>query len=273
MSTTTPAAPTPSGGTPPPAGPTGSVLKSGTPARQRGVRGAWLVAVAALMVAIPAAALAVYAIGKAGQASEQAREARAQAESLAGETGEPDTPGDAQGNVPTTPAINEGDDQPAQSPTEASPDATPPDVLNPQATYTEKYADEVLNPQATEYNSAYVDLDEPRVGGDLSQADITLNLEFDNSVPYFSFGNDVVAARAPDTAELTPQDCRELIRTGPLPDGSEVPAQRGLVLCVATSPEGAAAQGITQKIVVLHVTALADGARATVHLDAWEIPG
>jgi hypothetical protein len=134
-----------------------------------------------------------------------------------------------------------------------------------------RYSGEVLNPQVTTSNEAYIDLDEPRVGN--SGADLLLEVPgFGSDPPYFNLQQSDVTAAEAATPEVTPDDCLEQIRTSPLPPDAEVPAQRGTVLCVLTSLVRAAEQGINQKLVVLHVSALGDDGRVTIEVDAWEQP-
>jgi hypothetical protein len=226
--------------------------------------------VIALAISLLVSIVALSALAVAVDAREQAADAQSQIDSGFAPNA----------TVPAPPEPDEAVSAPGLSepPTDhtASPEdtATPTDVLNPQAVYTPVYSGEVLNPQVTGDSQAYVDLDEPRVGADFNKADIRLDVSFRVDVPYFqvtSEADDHAAAEA-GSPTLTPEDCADLIRTGPLPDDAQVPAQRGTVLCIATSPTSAAAQGINQRIAVLHVTALGDDGRVTIEVSAWEVP-
>lgn len=233
--------------------------------RRTSSRGPWFVAILALLIAIVAAVLARSAASQAQRAEQLASELKSQAAV---------EPGDTQGLEPSAGAQDTAepvaDPEPVAEATPV-PTITPPDVLDPQADYRLTYSDEILNPQPTNDSSAEIDLDEPRVGPEQSKVDIVIDVGYDSTVPVIRLEDGVAAAEAPSEA-ATPADCADLIRTGPVPDRYSVPAQRGTVLCIATSREQAAAQGINQKLVVLHVTELGADGRVTLHLDAWEVP-
>lgn len=229
-------------------------------------RGPWLVAVLALVIALAAMVFARSAASQAQRAENLADEALSQTST------EPDT--DSSAEPSTSPEPETPEDESSTEPPDGNsldPTIAPPDVLDPQAEYSATYTAEVLNPRATTRSSADIDLDEPRVGADPSTIDITVHLDFGSTVPYISLEHEVAAAEASADA-LTPEDCADLIRTGPVPEGEGIPAQRGTVLCVATSLNKAAAEGINQKLVLLRVTELGDEGRVTIQVDAWEVP-
>jgi hypothetical protein len=209
--------------------------------------------------------VAIYALGVALDARDQASDIHTQLdEGLGAEADNPATP-------QPTGQSTASDSTPASPVTPEETDA-PRDVLNPRATYVQVYSEEVLNPQVTDDSDAFIDLDEPRVGADFNRADIVLSVSFRSDVPVIALSEDDQSAAEAANPELTPQDCSELIRTGPLPDEVQVPAQRGTALCATTSPTNAAAQGINQRMVIIRVTALGSDGRLTLEVSAWEVP-
>lgn len=259
--TTTSSTPTPPPPPPPPPAP-GPPPPPRAPAPRR--RPVWLVAVAALAVSLLSMVVALASLASARAARDEAADAERMVEALS--PGSAGSPGPTTGPVaPTT-----GPPAPTSGPqvTEA-----PPRSFNPQAAFTVRYSDEVLNPQVTRDDDAFVDLDEPRVVFNFNDADLVLERTgFGSDPPSFNLQESEVTAAEAGTPEVTPEECLERIRTSPLPPGAEVPAQRGTVLCVLTSLARAAEQGIGQKLVVLHVSALGDGGRVTIEVDAWEQP-
>jgi hypothetical protein len=170
-------------------------------------------------------------------------------------------------------------------PPPAAVEPTPPDAvptatgseyeLTPQADYRQKYRDEVLHPRATANAVSYIDLDEPRLGADTNEADLTLAADFGDPVPSLVFQEGVQVAESTD-ADLTAADCANRIRTSALPQPAEVAAQRDVRLCVATSPDRAISEGIPRRIVALQVTASTDNSaedfRVSLNLTAWNVP-
>lgn len=72
-------------------------------------------------------------------------------------------------------------------------------------------------------------------------------------------------------AEASPNDCVEAIRSSASVDQMAAPA--GLTVCVLTSRSSASTEGKTQKIVRVHVDAVAkDNDTLTVSLTAWNVP-
>lgn len=258
MTTTPPAQPSPAP----------SPTPNSSPGGRRQLLGPRSLALIAVAISVVMTVVAATALGVALDARRQAAEARSQIDS-----------GSALGPPPPSPAADT-DDLPVVDETTAPPldpaqpqeTPTPADVLNPQAVYEPWYSGDVLNPQATSDTDAQIDLDEPRVGADFNRTDLVLSASFRSDVPVFALNDDDQAFAEAATPDLTPGDCADLIRTGPLPGDVEVPAQRGTVLCITTSPAQAAAQGINQRIILLKVTALNDEGRVTVELDAWQIP-
>jgi hypothetical protein len=144
--------------------------------------------------------------------------------------------------------------------------------LSPQAVFVEAYKAQNLNPLAAAGSTAYLDLDEPRVLQARGTSDGYLQREYGSgAVPYFVFSQGTSVALATDP-NIQPADCRELIRTGPVPTNQHVPAQRTATICVATSLEDAKEQGIQQKLVVIHVNSLPETGRVNLTITAWKVP-
>jgi hypothetical protein len=224
------------------------------------------VALVALTVSLLSLVVAVASLASARAARDEAADAERLAEALsqAGSGGPP-------------PATSDPVDPPATAgprPTDGTQETVaPPQTFNPQAAFTAKYSGEVLNPQVTSFDETYIDLDEPRIVFDSSSADLVLEKGgLRSDPPFFDLQQSNVTAAEVGTPEAAPDDCLEQIRTSPLPPAAEVPAQRGTVLCLLTSPARAAEQGINQKLVVLHVSALGDEGRVTIEINAWEQP-
>ncbi|MDI1462774.1 hypothetical protein QEZ54_17500 [Catellatospora sp. KI3] len=189
---------------------------------------------------------------------------------------EPETttnPGGAQ-----SAAAKPGNDAPPAQPTnETAPQASPTaalDVLNPQASFTVAYTVQELVPQVTRDDRAYIDLNEPRVvssGGDT--VDVSLSMPYNGSVPTIQLDDGVEAAiTTTSNPNPQPEDCREAIRTSPVPPSAATAAQRPLVMCVATSAKQAASIGQAQLIVVIKVTALSEDGKVSMQLTAWKQP-
>lgn len=252
MTGASPPIPPPTPGSSPQPG--GQQQKAGNPSK----RPARLIMLGALMVSLLSLVVALTSFATARVAREQAADAVRLAEAQSGQ--------DADGSSPA------GD--PVAVPPTAGPrtPAAAPQSLHPQADFVLRYSNEVLNLQVTQADDGYVDLNEPRVTFDQSQADLVLRLSYGSETPQIDLESSAVTAARADTPELTPEDCLELIRTGPLPPSAEVPTPRGTVLCILTSLTRAVEDGISQKLVVLRVTALGRDGLVTIELNAWEQP-
>lgn len=228
-------------------------------------RGTWLVAIVALLVSLLSLAVAVTSLMSARTARDEAADAERLAEALSPEDPAAPPAPEGPGTLPAT-----GEPPPPDSPTGSAP---PPQSFNPQVAFEVRYSDEVLNPRVTSTDDAYVELDEPRVVFDINQADLVLGVGDFNRPTVFDLGQSNVTAAEAGTPEVTPDECLERIRTSPLPPSEDVPVQRGVVLCIQTSFGRASELGITQKLVVLHVSAFGDNGQVTLELDAWDQPG
>jgi hypothetical protein len=145
---------------------------------------------------------------------------------------------------------------------------------DPGATFTEAWPQSPIileiHPLATEsIGSRDIDLDKPEVGADANKADLQLYVSFGHVA--FQFPANVLAATMP-SQNVQPSECVTRFDTARLPpDASIDPHTDNLTLCINTSREEAARQGIPWKVVLLHVNFVeADG---TVHasLRAWDI--
>lgn len=117
----------------------------------------------------------------------------------------------------------------------------------------------------------YVDVDEPRVGADQETAE-------------FGYGkrDSGLGARAQiDVAEglpislvesenATAKDCAEAIQNGPVNEPL-VPTEKTR-LCLITSAEAARAQGTSQKVVLIVVTAISQDGTMIIQASAWAVP-
>lgn len=216
------------------------------------------VAVIALIFALVAMSVAVYATVQASQARKQVDQAL-----MANGGRQPAGSGGDAGAQPSKPAVTQ--------PGGASPQPTLSeiDVLDPTATYKEKYTAQVLNPTATRDSTAYIDLDTPKIQHESDGADLSLRLEYNGNVPYFSFDEGAQVALAP-SADATPEDCRKALTTALLNQGTTIPAQRDAKLCILTSQTAAQKEGVPVRLVLLHVTLL-DGGKVTIRLTAWQL--
>jgi hypothetical protein len=145
--------------------------------------------------------------------------------------------------------------------------APPTDSVQPTAIYRVHYQAQRLRVPIVQtsadydYND-YIDLDEPRVGGDERGAELSLDQtgSFSSSLPRAQVSSPNASA----------QDCAQAIRTAPLT--RDVAASKDLNLCFQTDLDTATAQGITQKIVLLSVTAVAKDGTVNVMVTAWDVP-
>jgi hypothetical protein len=218
------------------------------------------VSLTAILLALTATALSVYAIAVASAAVDKKAGATAQAP-----TDHSNQPTDAATApaAPTTAQPSAGA-QPTGATTRAS-----AGELDPKANFTDAYTPSLqkLSIHPTPGGYRYVDLDKPQVGGQNGTADLT----FHDRVFTFEPGTGLGVATS---AEVQPKDCVDLIRTAGLDPATSIPASTpDLTLCISTSFAEAKAQGITWKMVVLHVTAVATDGTIQVDLRAWNIPG
>ncbi|MBB5870176.1 hypothetical protein F4553_003555 [Allocatelliglobosispora scoriae] len=215
---------------------------------------ALVVAAASLLLAVIASGLAVIALSRSG-------------------AGTPAAASQSPGGPPASPSAKASVLVPPSPPAPTSP-APALDVLAPGAVYSSKYTDQQLIPPVNQSSDAYIDLDEPRAyPRSTDTIDIVVGQSYDSSVPYIDLGDNVDGAIVPAGTAPDAAGCAELIRTAPVSASASVPAQRNLVMCIATSRSQASREGIKQRMVVLTVVSLTTAGRPTIKLTAWEIPG
>jgi hypothetical protein len=214
------------------------------------------VSVVALLLSLTAAALSVYAIGVANGA----KNSNAAAPAPAANNGKANATG-AQNPTAGRNATTNGAPTPRSSAGE----------LDPKAQFTEAYTPSsqtlTIHPAQGE---RYIDLDKPQVGVDSRIADLILYAY--SSEEYFHFPNEVDVATA-RSRDVSPGECVDLIQRSSLPNEAHVPVRtEDLTLCIATSFDRAKNQGISWKMVVVHVNSISTDGTVEVAVKAWNIP-
>ncbi|MEU4240616.1 hypothetical protein [Actinoplanes sp. NPDC026619] len=176
---------------------------------------------------------------------------------------------------PTTqpPTVTPPTTEPTTAPTgtETTTDGTEAPTLSPETKYAEKYTGEDLKVAMTDCSgSVDVDLDEPRVRAENTDREFTLISPCSGRGPRMELLDGVQGAAAKSDA-VKPNECAELIRTGPLPAGVQA-LRTGQVYCINTSLDTARTKAITWKMIVLTVTATANDGTVTFKASAWDIP-
>jgi hypothetical protein len=218
------------------------------------------VSVVALLLSLTAASLSVYAIGVAngakngssGTAAPIATANNGKANNGAGPQANPTTGGNNAANGVPTPKATAGE-------------------LDPKAQFTEAYTPSAqtltIHPGG---GDRYIDLDKPQVGVDSGTGDLILYAY--SSEEYFHFPSEVDVATA-RSRDVSPSECVDLIRTSSLPTDAHVPVRtEDLTLCINTSFDRAKNQGISWKMVVLHVNSISADGTVEVSVKAWNIP-
>ncbi len=236
----------PPGSAPPPA-----------PAKSRRALVLTLVAVGAVLLALCATGVAAYEAGRASQRT------------AAPSGGNATTPG----QVPPAAATGQGGQPPATTGVTPTPNAIPSDI-NPSAQFTPAYQlqQELQLRPGGACPTLYVDLDEPRVNVGSDTADFSLYSCSDRQEFSFSTSNPATASITTNP-NSTPNECAESIRTSALADGAKVPVQKDVIMCVATSRTAALDKGITRKIALVVVKAVAVDGTVTLLVSAWKVPG
>jgi hypothetical protein len=205
-----------------------------------------------LVVAVAGTGIGLYALT-------EARAARTELAQLTGGNGTPDRQppaAETPGSVVTTTAA-----APRPSATAG--------VLDPRASYGVKYEKQVLvisDPGC--YSRERIDLDEPRVapGGGV---DVTVSGAC-NSTPATAEIDGKAALSA--SAQVTPNECVELLRTAPLSAERAIPLNRGVVLCVHTDFSAAQTAGLPWIIALVEVTSVGNDGRVELTVTAWNVP-
>ncbi|MEU4645127.1 hypothetical protein [Micromonospora sp. NPDC023814] len=210
----------------------------------------------ALVLGLLATALSLRALDQANDARDIARAAGA-GRPLAPTPG-PGEPTDA----PTAPA-------PEPSGAEQTP-GTPQPSLNQQTRYTDKYVDQRLNLRAACDSSVDIDLDKPEVRvSDGEEVRFTARCGGNSS--YFNLTRSTDGTQV-DSASLGAADCNDRIEKGAIGPDINVPARKGVAICVRTSLPDAQERGDTWKMALLHVTDVNDDGTVVVTVRAWDIP-
>jgi hypothetical protein len=242
----------------PPTAPIPPVAAAPPPPRKS--RFAIAVAFVALLLALTSSVLAIYAIGIANGARDAQGQPAAQGR----------TP--APGAAPTVAAPNPPQSA-AAAPSFAVPTARPSaGELDPKASFTEAYTPSTqtltIHPP-NGYGNREIDLDRPQV--DQGASDLTVSFGSDGSMT-FRFPNGVRGAQAADQ-NVQPSDCADLIQRGALSHDTPVPVGTpNLTLCVTTSFDEAKTQGISWKMVVVHVASIGNDRTVQLSVKAWNIP-
>ncbi|MFG1920504.1 hypothetical protein [Cryptosporangium sp. NPDC048952] len=113
----------------------------------------------------------------------------------------------------------------------------------------------------------YVDLDEPRVDADASRADLFYKPRMGcYGTPQMHFVGGVTAAVV-SRPTIRPAQCANSIKNAPADNPIAIDGTK--VICVLTSSDKAIGEDITQKMVVLVVTAPTANGQSTVRASAW----
>jgi len=148
-------------------------------------------------------------------------------------------------------------------------DAAPPANAG-TAAYSLAYRPQSLQlslPPCRSTVTRYVDLDEPRVDADASRADVFYRARTGcYGTPQLHFVNGVTASVV-NRATIRPAQCATSIRNAPADNPVRLDGTK--ILCVLTSSDKAIGEDITQKMVVLVVSAPTPTGQTTVRANAW----
>jgi hypothetical protein len=233
------------------------------PRRRRPVL-AWAIAVVAVTVALGTGGFGLYALGRADGAQ--------QAAGTVARTPAPASANSAAPAATDTPSTSTATTAPTTSATTPVAGSTPGQI-DPKAKFTEAYQQQQLTLRPASCNAVYIDLDEPRVGVEPTPADLYFTGSCNSGkAPTFTLQNDGGTASLAASPAVTPNDCAQAIRTGPINYQSSIPITEKLVLCVATSLNEAIKQGIPQRIAVVQVHSIGQDGTVDVIASAWNVP-
>lgn len=213
-----------------------------------------LVSGLALFMALVAVVVSLFALSRTGDSDGTPGAAPTS-------TAAPPTPTDVPTDLPTP--------DPALDPTSTTdpsvePTSEPTDGPDPAGVYAPAYQREPLRLQPS--GNRYVDLDEPSGNSTSTAAELTYaglisawKLEFRQVA--------LAEVRSPTT---TANDCALQLRRAPI--DSEFAPSKGQRVCVLTSANAAANQGIRQKIVLLQVDSIGSDGVLNLTLTAWVVP-
>ncbi|MGC4791558.1 hypothetical protein ACLQ22_27470 [Micromonospora sp. DT178] len=177
-----------------------------------------------------------------------------------------------------------GADEPAETSTAPAPATTgaeppPPEpslsggaepTLDPRTQFKEKYVDERLTLRANCGTDLDIDLDKPEVRvSDGEELRFTARCGGNSS--YFNLASRARGAQVDATA-LSAADCDERIAKGAIGTDINIPARKGVVLCIRTSLTEARERGDTWKMALVQVTDVNDDGTVVLTAKAWDIP-
>ncbi|SHN02255.1 hypothetical protein [Cryptosporangium aurantiacum] len=140
------------------------------------------------------------------------------------------------------------------------------------ATYSQAYRPQSLQlalPPCGSSMTRYVDLDEPRVDADASRADLFYQARTGcYGTPQLHLVNGVKAAVVARPT-IRPTQCGTSIRNAPADNPIRLDTTK--VICVLTSSDKAIGEDITQKMVVLVVSAPTPTGQTTVRANGWHV--
>ncbi|MGW4501839.1 hypothetical protein ACWENR_24910 [Micromonospora sp. NPDC004336] len=225
------------------------------------------------LVAVGAAALAVLlgllATVLSLRALDQANDARDIARAAGAGRGVEGRPGPGEpAGTSTAPApATTGAEPPPPGPS-LSGSAEP--SLDPRTEFKEKYVGERLTLRANCGTDLDIDLDKPEVRvSDGEELRFTARCGGNSS--YFNLASRARGAQV-DAATLGAADCDERIAKGAIGTDINVPARKGVVLCVRTSLTEARERGDTWKMALVEVTDVNDDGTVVLTAKAWDIP-
>lgn len=212
----------------------------------------------AVLLALVSVVIALRATGRAQDALDRVDRIVTAGAGSAVPTTEPSAPS----NVVT--------DQPAATdePSTVGPAAPP---TEPAAKYTSAYSSETLQLQARCHYNLYLDLDDPRVLVNDGSTEDLMYTQGCTDASTFTLSPGVFGSTT-DSPTVQPWECADRIRSAPIAPDLEVPARKGVVMCVLTSPSAARQQGIKQRIVVLEVTGEGKDGKIVLKVTAWNVP-
>ncbi|MDT0532034.1 hypothetical protein RM555_23850 [Micromonospora sp. DSM 115977] len=224
------------------------------------------------LVAVGAAALAVVlgllATVLSLRALDQANDARDIARAAgAGRPVDPPPGTDAPSDASTAATPEPTGAAPPSGPT---PDGSTEPSLSPQTAYKEKYVDERLTLRASCDSNLDIDLDKPEVRVSDGE-ELRFNARCGGNSSYLNLAAGTKGTQV-DAATIGAADCNDRIEKGSIGQDFNVPARKGVVLCVKTSLSDAQERGDTWKMALVQVTDVNDDGTVVLTVRAWDIP-
>ena len=228
-------------------GPTGPAPGTEPPPRS-GSRLPTLFSGLALILALVAAGVSLVALSRTGD--------RIVAAPPAATT---DAPPRLSGTTDAPPTDGTGVTEPsAEAPTEAT------GVPDPQGVYTPVYQEKALRRQPSNPRDSDVDKPSADAGSDRGEFQYS-----DTYSPARMLFFQLAVAKLTNT-DGRPGDCAEQLDTAPI-DGMFTPA-KGDLICVLTDADKAVNQGISRKLALLRVDAIAPDGTINLTVTAWNVP-